>query len=207
MTAESKEELVEGFRVHSIQDAAMRVIARKGPGAATMQDIADEAGIAKGTIYLYFRNREEVLEKTAESAFAELLSRLQTVLAEPGSLPDRLRALVRTKIEYFDAHQEFFRVYMAMRYPDGVCSGERRKRRAERPQFSRYIERLTGFLSEAARRGEAKPLEPSRVALFLAEGVSAILVHRLSETPPPTREDEVEWIVELMLRGLSTEAP
>ena len=57
-TSKSKEEVVHDFRVQSIQDAAMRVIARKGMAAATMQEIAEEAGVAKGTIYLYFRDRD-----------------------------------------------------------------------------------------------------------------------------------------------------
>ena len=64
----SKEEVVQEFRIQSIQDATMRVIARKGMAAATMQEIADEAGVAKGTIYLYFRDRDELVEKTFETA-------------------------------------------------------------------------------------------------------------------------------------------
>ncbi len=52
MTSKSKEEVVQEFRVQSLQEAAMRVIARKGMAAATMAEIAKEAGVAKGTIYL-----------------------------------------------------------------------------------------------------------------------------------------------------------
>ena len=48
-SSKSKDEVVSEFRIQSIQEAAMRVIARKGMSAATMADIASEAGIAKGT--------------------------------------------------------------------------------------------------------------------------------------------------------------
>jgi len=51
----------------------MRVIARKGMAAATVQEIADEAGVAKGTIYLYFRDRDELVERTFEGAISELM--------------------------------------------------------------------------------------------------------------------------------------
>ena len=72
----SKEEVVHDYRVQSIQEATMRVIARKGMAAATMQEIAEEAGVAKGTIYLYFRDRDELVEKTFESAITELHARV-----------------------------------------------------------------------------------------------------------------------------------
>src|SRR5205823_5087438 len=79
--AKSKEEVVQEFRIQSIQDAAMRVIARKGMAAATMQDIAEEAGVAKGTIYLYFRDRDELVEKTFESAITGLGKRIDEAWA------------------------------------------------------------------------------------------------------------------------------
>lgn len=49
-----------------ILDAAVRVLGRKGIAGTKIQDIADEAGIGKGTIYLYFRNKEEVLTSILE---------------------------------------------------------------------------------------------------------------------------------------------
>ena len=78
--AKSKEEIVQEFRVQSIQEAAIRVISRKGMAAATMQEIAEEAGVAKGTIYLYFRDREELVEKTFETAIGQLHGRLDAAL-------------------------------------------------------------------------------------------------------------------------------
>jgi len=47
---------------HRIVDAAQRVFARKGFGGATMDDIADEVGVSKGAIYLYFENKTELLK-------------------------------------------------------------------------------------------------------------------------------------------------
>jgi len=199
----TKEELVEGFRVQSILEAALRVIASRGPAGATMQGIADEAGIAKGTIYLYFKSREELLEKAAEASFTELLGRLEAALAEPGTLRERLREVLRTKIEFFDDRQEFLRVYISMRNPEGACAADDRQRRANRPQYHRYLEQLTRFLAGAMASGEARSMDPSRVALVVAEGTSAILLRRLSESPPPSCEEEVDWLADLLLGGLA----
>src|SRR5712691_1132098 len=109
MSQKSKEEVVQEFRVQSIQDAAMRVIARKGMSAATMQEIAEEAGVAKGTIYLYFRDRDELVEKTFETAITQLIARVDKALESTGSFDQKLRSMITAKIEFFREHREFFR--------------------------------------------------------------------------------------------------
>src|SRR5215218_270341 len=117
--ARSKEEVVQEFRIHTIRDAAMRVIARKGMASATMQEIADEAGIAKGTIYLYFRDRDDLVEKTFDSAMSALHKRVDEALETEGSFEAKLRAVVAAQIRFFEANREFFRLYLSLRYPEG----------------------------------------------------------------------------------------
>src|SRR5436190_23566738 len=113
----SKEEVVQEFRIHTIQEATMRVIARKGMAAATMQEIAEEAGIAKGTIYLYFRDREELVEKTFETAIGQLHNRLDAAMEVAGSFEERLRALITAQFSFFSENREFFRLYHSLRMP------------------------------------------------------------------------------------------
>jgi AcrR family transcriptional regulator len=63
--AESKAALVEQYRRDTIQGAAQRVIARHGLAGASMSAIAEEAGVAKGTLYLYFEDRDDLLDQSA----------------------------------------------------------------------------------------------------------------------------------------------
>src|SRR5204862_2850407 len=106
----SKEEVVQEFRIHTIQEATMRVIARRGMSAATMQEIAEEAGVAKGTIYLYFKDRDELVEKTFESAMNDLHKRVDEGLETPGGFEVKLRAVLAAQIGFFQANREFFRL-------------------------------------------------------------------------------------------------
>ena len=196
--SDTKDALVEKYRRDTIQCAAQRVIAQHGLAGASMAAIAEEAGVAKGTLYLYFKDRDDLLDQAAGRIFDELLERLAGVLAVARPLRESLRGLVLTKLAFFDANQEFLRVYMALRLGG---SDEARQRRRRRPRYARYLELLTGYLASAARRGEMKSFDPGRVALFFAEGTSAILQRRLEETGRPPEED-VEWIVDLLLNGL-----
>jgi AcrR family transcriptional regulator len=197
--SESKRALVERFRRESILGAARHVIARKGRSKATMQAIADEAGIAKGTLYLYFRDRDDLLLHTGDLVFDELLARLTTVLEEARPLPESLRALVQTNLEFFDENQDFLRVYMALRHGGDPAASRRRRRKAK--QYARYLEMLSRFLAGATARGEMKAFDPERVALVFAESVAALLLHRLENNAPP-RAEEADWIVDMLLNGL-----
>jgi AcrR family transcriptional regulator len=201
--AKSKEDVVQEFRVQSIQEAAIRVISRKGMASATMQEIAEEAGVAKGTIYLYFRDRDELVEKTFETAIGELHKRIDAALDSEGSFAERLRAVVTAKLRFFNENREFFRLYHTLRMPEGTATQQRRQKRTCQPQYRARVDRLAGHLKLAMDAGEVRPLDPKRLALFLIETSTAIVLERLSEDAPPPESDDVELIVTTLLSGIA----
>jgi AcrR family transcriptional regulator len=199
----SKEDVVQEFRVQSIQEAAIRVISRKGMASATMQEIAEEAGVAKGTIYLYFRDREELVEKTFETAIGELHKRIDAALDGDGPFAERLRAVITAKLAFFNENREFFRLYHTLRMPEGNASQQRRQKRTCQPQYRARVDRLAVHLKSAMDAGEVRPLDPKRLALFLIETSTAIVLERLSEDAPPPESDDVELIVTTLLSGIA----
>jgi len=204
MTVKSKEEVVQEFRIQSIQDAAMRVIARKGMAAATMQDIAEEAGVAKGTIYLYFRDRDELVEKTFDSAITGLRKRIDEAWAGQTEFADKLRALIAAKFAFFREHREFFRLYMSLRLPEGNPQQQRRQKRTCQPQYLTRIDQFAASLSEAMERGDIRRMDPRRLALFIIEGSNALVIERVMEDAPPPEQEDVELIASVILDGIST---
>src|SRR5687767_15890654 len=104
----SKEEVVQEYRIASIQDATMRVIARKGMAAATMQEIAEEAGVAKGTIYLYFRDRDELVEKTFQTAITQLMNEIDVAIEQDIPIEPKIRAIMQAQFGFFGRNREFF---------------------------------------------------------------------------------------------------
>jgi TetR/AcrR family fatty acid metabolism transcriptional regulator len=204
--ARSKEEVVHEYRVASIQEAAMRVIARKGMAAATMSDIAAEAGIAKGTIYLYFRDRDELVEKTFENTIGQLHARIDEAFLAAADAPfeDKLRGLLKAKIEFFRDNREFFRLYMSLRIPEGSPAQQRRQKRTCQPQYQARLTQFAAMLSAAMDRGEVRRMDPDRLALFIVEGSNAIVIERVMEESPTPEGDDVELMASTILDGIST---
>jgi AcrR family transcriptional regulator len=203
LSPKSKEELVQEYRIQSIQDAAMRVIARKGMAAATMKDIAAEARIAKGTIYLYFHDRDDLVEKTFEGAISQLLGRLDTALAGDAPFEQRLRNVIRTKVEFFREHREFFRLYASLRFPEGTAQQQRRHRRHCKPQYQAHVESMAAFLRGAMDRREVRRMDADRLAIFLIEGINAIVIQRVLEDVSPPEQADIDLIASTVLNGIA----
>lgn len=199
----TKEEVIEEYRVQSIREAATRVIARKGIAGASMQEIADEAGVAKGTIYLYFRNQQELLEAAIDQALDELGRSVEQVLESEGSFASRLEMLIRAHLEFFDNNYDLFQIHLATKYTDGIDPGAARCDRFSRKKYQAYLERLTVFLSDAVESGEIREGDPRRYALFIQEGMVAVLLQRMTEETSPPIEEEVAWILETILTGVA----
>ncbi|MEA2572381.1 MAG: hypothetical protein QOI24_4382 [Acidobacteriota bacterium] len=207
MAGKSKEEVVQEFRIQSIQEATMRVIARKGMAAATMQEIAEEAGVAKGTLYLYFRDRDELVEKTFENAMTQLHDRVDEALLGDAPFEERLRNVITAKFRFFEENREFFRLYMSLRIPEGNPAQQRRQKRTCQPQYRARIDQLSEVLREAMTRGEVREMDPRRLALMLIEASNAIVVERIMEESAPPLADDVELIVSALFDGIAARKP
>ncbi len=180
----------------------MRVIARKGMSAATMQEIAEEAGVAKGTIYLYFRDRDELVEKTFETAISQLGDRIDAALEKALSFEEKLREALRVRLAFFRENREFFRLYLSLRMPEGTPQQQRRHKRTCHPQYRARVQKFADVLKESMARGEIRDVEQYRLALFVIEGSTAVILERLNEEAPPPEEEDVELMARLILDGV-----
>src|SRR5216110_1881846 len=90
----------------AIIDAAIRVFARNGYYNSRVSDIAREAGIASGTIYLYFKTKDDILVRLFRHKMAEFVSALRKQIAGEPDAPAKLRRLVRVHFETLQAHPD-----------------------------------------------------------------------------------------------------
>lgn len=94
-----------------IIDAAISVFAEKGFHLARISDIADKAGVADGTIYLYFRHKEDILLVIFEEKMDELLQELSAALRGVQGAPAKIRAFARHHVDQLRKHPELAQVF------------------------------------------------------------------------------------------------
>jgi AcrR family transcriptional regulator len=197
--SETREAVLERFRVESITQGALRAIARKG-ASATMQDIAFESGISKGTLYLYFKDRDELLQHVSERGLGELLAQIEDVFGRSLPFDQTIRELVLAQLRFFDERRDLYRVHFELRFPGGreaaLCNT---RTRTPPPEKQIYLDRLTRYFEEQIEN----PAEARLLALFFSEAMVALLFRRIPETVGPKLENDAQFLSDLLLSGLS----
>lgn len=108
MPRPSKTEVLTDFRRTQILDAARQNFTRYGVADTTVDGIAKTAGVAKGTVYLYYASKDEVLKQILTEDLQEYHRTTVPAIGGPGSLDDRVAAFLRATLEFFDRKRDFF---------------------------------------------------------------------------------------------------
>jgi AcrR family transcriptional regulator len=93
--------------------AAETVIARKGYANTTMQDIAKEAGCASGTLYLYFKSKEQLVNAIISRHSTVMHQILQEAMKRSDDPLEKIRLNTAAFLDYFNDHQAFFEIFYA----------------------------------------------------------------------------------------------
>ena len=104
----TKTDVVVDFRRGQIVDAARQNFLKQGVSASTVDAIAKTAGVAKGTVYLYFASKDELLREILAQDLQEFHDCTVPAIRRAGSIDERLAAFVRQSLEFFDRKRDFF---------------------------------------------------------------------------------------------------
>ena len=96
----TKQEVVSEFRSGAILEAARKVFARKGYDLATVDDVAEAARVAKGTLYLYFRSKREIYLEALRRDVLALNRETASLVAAAPTVEAKLRAFIRARVRY-----------------------------------------------------------------------------------------------------------
>ena len=99
-------EIKSGDKRARILDAAVKVFAGRGFHSATVAEIARAAGVADGTIYLYFKSKDDLLLRLFEEKMTAILAEARTTLAEARSAPDKLRAFIQLHLSLVERNPD-----------------------------------------------------------------------------------------------------
>jgi AcrR family transcriptional regulator len=185
-----------------ILDAADRLLARYGYRKMTVDDIAAEAGIGKGTVYLSFPSKVEVALGCIDRMVEALLVRLRAIAAEARPLEQRVRDMLRERVlhrfDYAQAHASSL---------DALLAGLRPTLLARRAgHFAAEAAIFEELLRAAARAARAPAPHAARDAASLVTATNALLPYSLSPGELGNRaevERRVVALSELLVAGLS----
>jgi TetR/AcrR family transcriptional regulator of autoinduction and epiphytic fitness len=198
----TKEDVLTAYRRDALLKAAVRVFGECGFDAATMERIAGEADVAKGTTYLSYRSKQSIYDEALGSGLAELDARTQAAMEQAPSVRDAITAFITTRAEYFLAHRDFFRMYVS------AIARHITSAKAKPPEFQSLIDRQTRRLEQAIARAvarrEIRRVDPAATALAIFDITRGLVARRLMSGTRVATED-VQFLSHLLWTGLGRE--
>jgi TetR/AcrR family fatty acid metabolism transcriptional regulator len=189
-------------KAQQIIEAAIRVFARSGYYNSRVSDIAREAGIASGTIYLYFRTKDEILVTLFQEKMAAWVRRLHEELAGESDPAAKVRRLVALHFGVLEEHPDLAEVVQVE-----LRQGHKFFRGAPADEVSAYFRLITAILEEGVATGQFRRDLPVKLAAKMLFGAmdqiatSWVLgkrTYRLAEC--------ADAVAALFLRGVSADA-
>jgi AcrR family transcriptional regulator len=196
----TRKELLSGWRQDEILQAACRIFARLGYSATNVEEIANEAGMAKGTVYLYFKSKEEIFAAVLARDLESLTDRTIEGMSAAETFSDRLTVFLNLRASYLQHNQDFLRVYFAEF--GSRCSRSPLNSEVIDKLFWRKVEFMRHCLEQAIAQNEIRaiPVEPAAFAIFdLAKGFAE---RHLRGWAHLTLEEDLAFTHSLILNGL-----
>ena len=187
----------------AILDATDRLFQRYGFRKTTVEDIAQESAVCRGTVYLYFRNKEEIALSWLGRYNARVRERMRTIAAEATPPPERLRQILLTRIvKRFDNVQHLSvsldELFANLR---PLILEHRQRCQAEEAEI------IAAVLDEGKAQGIFAFEDSAVAAHLLTLATSCLLPYSLSTKQLGERaeiEAKANALIELLLNGLHT---
>lgn len=198
-TKPRRKDLPENRRA-CILNAARCVFARQGYAGTVVDDIAGQAGIAKGTLYLYFKSKEEIFLAALIEDARRMEERTRERMQAAETWQEKLRAYVEVRLEYLDKHEDFLRIYLAEIRRQMVCG---MRMQADLYHAIRESEnQLAQVFAAAVARQEIRPVDPELAALTLSDLTRGLMERRLLGWSRPTGSSDAEFALDMLCRSL-----
>jgi TetR/AcrR family fatty acid metabolism transcriptional regulator len=151
--------------------AAIRVFARKGFYATRVSEIAKAAGVADGTIYLYFKNKDDVLVSIFEDRITKLIAVLRSELAVDAPFDVKFRRVIELQLGLLEGQRDLAEVVTV-----NLRQSSRLLKQFATPLFTQYLEVIAGLVAQGQRegavRGDINPRVLARALWGALDGIA-----------------------------------
>ena len=138
----------DSAKYFKIIEAATKVFAEKGFFQSRVADIAREAGVADGTIYIYFDNKDDILISLFEEQMSLVLENMEARLAEVDDPAEKLRVFALTHLKLVEENQSMAEIIQVE-----LRQSSKFIKEYKNEQFARYLDIIAGIIREGQHRG------------------------------------------------------
>jgi AcrR family transcriptional regulator len=197
----TKHDIVWEFRNAEILEAARKVFGERGYNEAPVEAIARAAGLAKGTLYLYYRSKSEIYWAALRNGLMALAEEIRCNVQAAGTIEAKIRAFMETKITYFDRNHDFFRIYYAE--AGNVVKHPAYSHEHFQDLYLQQMSVLMGALKQAMKRKTIRKVRAEAAAFAILDITRGAILHRLLGWSKTSIQEDVSSLFDLIWKGLA----
>lgn len=186
---------------NELLDATDRLLARNGYKKMTIDDLAAEVGIGKGSVYLHFDSKEEIVLSHIDRIIERLKARLEMISKKNTTCEKRLKEMLIDRVVYrFESVQHYTQSLSDMLGKIRTGLLERRRR-----HFDEEARLFATLIKEGIDSGEFAKVNSNQVAASLLTATNSLLPYSLSTKELGERheiEERATRLADLLLKGL-----
>jgi TetR/AcrR family fatty acid metabolism transcriptional regulator len=187
-------------KYHRILEAAVKIFARQGFRESTIAQIAREAGVADGTIYLYFKNKNDILVQHFRFKIQQVFDRFRTEVNRAETSIDKLRNLVRVHLSEFQRDPD-----MAVVYRVETHQSKRLAEEQIRAMSKMYLDIIAEIVEQGQEEGFIRrDLYLGLVKRFILGAVDEVIGTWLHSGGSYDLVSMADPLVDLFIRGIGS---
>jgi AcrR family transcriptional regulator len=185
--ARSPRQTLTQLRRAEILAAATKVFGKKSFAGTRMDDIATAAGIAKGTLYLYFGSKEEIYAAAIQAGVAQMHSLVAEKLLNVGGVRERLSVAIGVRMKFWGEQQALYQLLLTV--------GREARHRRQTAELMRSGQRsFLAIIEDGVKAGELPPGEYCNISWAILDLVRGYNERRLDKLSTTTPEQDAEFI-------------
>lgn len=154
----TKSNLKKEKKRQKILSSAIKVFARKGFYNTRIKEIARMASVADGTIYLYFKNKDDILISIFEDRIDKLNKKMLEIAEKPASPQEKIRKIIELQLGNLRGHRDLAEVITI-----NLRQSNRFLKQYAAPRFNRYLDIMAMVIEEGQKSGQLRDDMPPRV--------------------------------------------
>jgi AcrR family transcriptional regulator len=177
-----RKEREKEHRKEEILDAAQKVFFNKGLLVATMDEIADAAELSKGTLYIYYKSKEDLYLAVMMRGMETLYEMCEQIAASDDSIVQKLLKFVDSYYDFYHSHRDYFRMFNFFQTPQFHKQVSEEMKKMCTAQGDRLWELVIDVLKQGIEEGLLRAdLNPVEVTIILWSSATALLLRDDSE--------------------------
>ena len=188
-------------RINYVLSVAEELFAEKGFLRVSMRQLAQKAEFALGTIYSFFRSKQQIYNQLMEKKLDQFVSFVGKEMVAETSPYKQVEKFIEAKLTFLRNNLSFLRLYLAEIHAPQISRRDRTRVRTKK-KTDVLISRLTEAIRKGIEEGTFAPVNTVTLARALDGLTNSFALHWLEKTPTSPLIDEIKTAKEVFLKGI-----